>query len=112
MSPVVESKQLPGDDVVGGSVGSVGTSQGQPAVAPTPYTDESPQSDSIPASSAAAQLLNLPASSASVVTPTTQDQQVKSLCACNLVHLDIGIFFSAWNVLGEDISSAFSGRWI
>ncbi|XP_063604855.1 serine/threonine-protein kinase WNK3-like isoform X7 [Penaeus indicus] len=75
VSPVVESKQLPGDDVVGGSVGSVGTSQGQPAVAPTPYTDESPQSDSIPASSAAAQLLNLPASSASVVTPTTQDQQ-------------------------------------
>lgn len=74
VSPVVESKLLPGEDVSGGT-GSVAIQQ-QPSsssAAPTLQLEDSPQSDSVPATSAAL-LPPLAPSSTSVLTPS-QDLQ-------------------------------------
>lgn len=84
MSPVVERKPVPGEEVGGGGA-STGVAQQQPPQLPqdtlaTPslvaLPDESPQSDLIPASSAAL-LPPPPTPSASVVPPPSQDPQVR-----------------------------------
>lgn len=86
MSPVVERKLIPGEEVGGGgaSTGVAQQQQPQPPQMDTlatpslvPLPDESPQSDLIPASSTAALLPPPPTPSASVVPPPSQDPQVR-----------------------------------
>ncbi|KAK7078470.1 hypothetical protein SK128_004643 [Halocaridina rubra] len=78
VSPVVESKQLPGEDVNGGAAAVQQQSAVVSAAPPTTQLEESPHSDSVPTAVAASVAVPPPLalSSNSTVLPSSQDLQM------------------------------------